>query len=84
MSTPFPDRLSMLTFDLQDLNKGFKAAGFKPEVRTLASFQDGYGLAVGGEEDEDDDEEDDDDDDDDDAESDEEGDEEGNDSKSRL
>jgi Zn-dependent M16 (insulinase) family peptidase len=36
----------------EDLKQNFEKAGFKPEVRTLASFQDGYGLpAVEGEED---------------------------------
>ncbi|KAF2435009.1 putative zinc metalloprotease [Tothia fuscella] len=33
-----------------DLRKGFEDAGFRPEVRTLASFHDGYGF--GGEEEE--------------------------------
>ena len=44
------------------MKKDFESAGFKPEVRTLASFQDDYGLkpAEGEEtgEDEDEDEED--------------------------
>jgi len=39
--------------------KGFTEVGFKPEVRTLASFQDDYGLAPLDEDDEGDENEDD-------------------------
>ena len=46
--------------------KSFTEVGFKPESRTLASFQDDYGLAPLDGEDEADDEDDDDDDDNDD------------------
>jgi Zn-dependent M16 (insulinase) family peptidase len=54
------------TIMAEDLKKNFEKAGFRPEVRTLASFQDGYGLPVAeGEDAEDEDEEGDDEDDDD-------------------
>lgn len=44
----------------QDLKKNLESVGFKPEVRTLASFQDDYGLRPepGDEDDEVDEEED--------------------------
>ena len=52
---------------MKALVKSFTELGFKPENRTLASFQDDYGLApLDGEDDVDDDDEDDDIDDDDD------------------
>ena len=45
----------------QGLKKDLEDAGFKPQVKQLADFQDAYGLE--GEDDDDDDEEDDDEDD---------------------
>ena len=60
---------------LQTIKTGLDAAGFDPEVRDLASFQDDYGWKAGEDEDggvdedeDDDDDEDDGDDDDDDDE----------------
>ena len=56
---------------LQTIKTGLDAAGFNPEVRDLASFQDDYGWKAGedgdveADEDEDEDEDSDDDDDDD-------------------
>lgn len=38
--------------------KNFEKAGFKPEVRTLASFQDDYGLKLGDDDADEEDEED--------------------------
>lgn len=51
----------MLTMCPQNLVKGFKELGHKPEVQPVSSFQDDYGLKTGegdkDEEDEEDDEE---------------------------
>jgi hypothetical protein len=44
----------------QDLKKNFEGAGFKPEVRTLASFQEDYGLEPVDDEDDANDDDDDD------------------------
>jgi hypothetical protein len=37
--------------------KGFTELGYKPEVRTIASFQDDYGLKAGEDDDEEESEE---------------------------
>lgn len=66
-----------LTVLLQAIKTGLDSAGFTPEVRDLASFQDDYGWKAGEDEvdgveaDEDEDEDDDDDDDDEDEHTDE-------------
>lgn len=44
---------------MQDLVKGFQGMGFTPEVKTLAFFQDDYGLKGDDDEDDDTDDEDD-------------------------
>ncbi|KAF2142160.1 uncharacterized protein K452DRAFT_287378 [Aplosporella prunicola CBS 121167] len=65
--------VSCATLMEENLVTNLKAVGFKPEVRTLASFQDDYGLKLEGDEDEaeeeseEEDEDDDDDDEDDDS-----------------
>jgi hypothetical protein len=42
----------------QGLKKSFAEAGFKPEVRTLVSFQEDYGLEAADEEEDADDDDD--------------------------
>ena len=41
---------SISTDKTQNLVKGFSTMGYKPEVRTLTSFQDDYGLKTGDDE----------------------------------